>query len=63
MLTAGEVATRVLVTPATAMVCQPVQFPALSLTRIFTVVAANFCTPIDDADNDKFVKGTEILLA
>ena len=53
----------VLVKPATVTVCQPVQFPALSLTRISTDVAADFRTPLDDTDSDKSTKGTETLAA
>ena len=49
--------------PATVTICQPVQFPALSLTRISTDVAADFRTPLDETDNDKSVKGTETLFA
>ena len=51
------------VNPATARVCQLVQFPALSLTRISTDVATDFCSPLDETENDKSVKGTETLVA
>ena len=51
------------VKPATVTVRKPVQFPAWSLTRIFTDVAADFRTPLDDTDSDKSAKGTETLVA
>jgi hypothetical protein len=63
MLTTIELAPGVLVEPATVTVRQPVQFPAVSLTRIFTDAADDFRTPIDDTDSDKSAKGIETLVA
>jgi hypothetical protein len=62
VVTVGVVTVGV-VKPVTVTVCHPVQFPALSLTRISTEVTADFRIPLDETDKDRSTKGIDILLA
>ncbi len=62
-VTVGAFTAEFVLAPATVTVRHPVQFPALSLTRISTDVAANFCKPLDETDSDKSAKGTDTLVA